>query len=251
MRLKNKSAIITGGGTGIGKAAAILFAKEGAAVCLAGRTMKALRETADIIELNGGMVICAECDISKADQVQEMVNLTLGQFGKIDILYNNAAVTTGIGKDIVELSEDEWDHVMSINLKGYFLCSKYVIPHMIKNNGGVIINCSSISGLVGQTKMGAYNAAKGGIEILTKCMALDFANYNIRVNALCPAWVESELNAGKFQDEKLKEEVLRLHPIGRIGKQEEIAYAVLYLASDESSWVTGTSLVIDGGYMAQ
>jgi NAD(P)-dependent dehydrogenase (short-subunit alcohol dehydrogenase family) len=251
MRLENKTAIITGGGTGIGRATAILFAREGAGVCLAGRTLATLEETAAQIRSEGGRVINVACDISKPADVQNMVQAALDHYGKIDILYNNAAVTTGIGKDISELSEEEWDSVMAINLKGYFLCSKYVIPHMIQNKGGVIVNCSSISGLVGQPKMGAYNAAKGGVEILTKCMALDFAKYNIRVNALCPAWVESDLNTEKMMDEKLTAEVLRLHPIGRIGKQEEIAYAVLYLASGESSWVTGTSLVIDGGYMAQ
>jgi NAD(P)-dependent dehydrogenase (short-subunit alcohol dehydrogenase family) len=251
MRLINKTAVITGGGTGIGRAAAILFAKEGAGVCISGRTLKTLKETAAVIESEGGTVICLECDISKSNEVQRMVNATMSKFGKIDILYNNAAVTTGIGKNIAELSEDDWDSVLSINLKGYFLCSKYVIPHMIRNGGGVIVNCSSISGLLGQRKMGAYNAAKGGIEVLTKCMALDFAQYNIRVNALSPAWVESELNTGKMKDEKEKEEILRLHPIGRIGRTEEIANAVLYLASDESTWVTGTSLIIDGGYMAQ
>jgi NAD(P)-dependent dehydrogenase (short-subunit alcohol dehydrogenase family) len=251
MRLKNKVAVITGGGTGIGRATAILFAKEGASVCITGRTLKTLEETAAIIQKEGGTVICLGCDISKADDVQAMVDATLEKFGKIDILYNNAAVTQGIGKDIVELSEVEWDNLMSINLKGYFLCSKYIIPHMITNKGGVIVNCSSISGLLGQRKMGAYNAAKGGIEVLTKCMALDFAEYNIRVNALSPAWVESDLNTEKMKDEKDQEEILRLHPIGRIGKTAEIAQAVLYLASDESAWVTGTSLIIDGGYMAQ
>ncbi|MDO8686218.1 MAG: SDR family oxidoreductase [Clostridiales bacterium] len=251
MRLKNKTAVITGGGTGIGRATAILFAKEGAGVCIAGRTLKTLKETADIIQSEGGTVICLECDISKADEVRRMVDAALNKFGEIDILYNNAAVTTGLGKDIVELSEEEWDSLMSVNLKGYFLCSKYIIPHMIKNNGGVIINCSSISGLLGQRKMGAYNAAKGGIEVLTKCMALDFAQYKIRVNAISPAWVESVLNSENMKEEKEKEEILRLHPIGRIGKTEDIANAVLYLASDESAWVTGTSLIIDGGYMAQ
>ncbi|MDO8685082.1 MAG: SDR family NAD(P)-dependent oxidoreductase, partial [Clostridiales bacterium] len=215
MRLKDKTAVITGGGTGIGRATAILFAKEGAKVCIVGRRLKPLEETVAFIQSEGGMAICLECDVSKADEVQRVVDIALNTFGKIDILYNNAAIVTGLGKDIVELSEDEWDSLMSVNLKGVFLCSKYIIPHMIKNGGGVIVNCSSISGLLGQRKMGAYSAAKGGIEVLTKCMALDFAEYKIRVNAVSPAWVETVLNREKIMEEK--EEVLRMHPIGRVG----------------------------------
>ncbi|MDO8685323.1 MAG: glucose 1-dehydrogenase [Clostridiales bacterium] len=249
MRLKNKIAVITGGGTGIGRATAILFAREGAKVAIVGRRLEPLEETAAYIQSEGGVAISCVCDVSKTDDVQKMVGKTLKSFGKIDILYNNAAIVTGLGKNIVELREDEWDSLMSVNLKGFFLCSKYIIPNMIKNGGGAIVNCSSISGLLGQRKMGAYNAAKGGIEVLTKCMALDFAEYKIRVNAVSPAWVETVLNREAVKEQK--EEVLRLHPIGRVGQPEDIASAVLYLASDESSWVTGTSLIIDGGYMAQ
>jgi len=155
----------------------------------------------------------------------------------------------GVGKTVLDLNEEEWDQVMAVNLKGVFLCSKYAVPHMIKNGGGVIVNSSSISGHIGQRKQGAYNAAKGGVELLTKCMALDFAVYNIRVNAVCPAWVEIDFN--KEDIKQRKDEILRLHPIGRIGQPKDVAYAVLYLASDESSWVTGTSLMVDGGYTTQ
>lgn len=249
MRVKDKVAIITGGGTGIGRATAILFAREGARVMIVGRRAKPLQETVGIIKSEGGKATYLSINVSRTDQVQKMVEETVKAYGKIDILYNNAAVFTGVGKTILDLSEEEWDNLMAINLKGVFLCSKYVLPHMIKNGGGVIINCSSISGHIGQRQQGAYNAAKGGVELLTKCMALDFAAYNIRVNAVCPAWVEIEFN--KEDIKQRKDEILKMHPIGRIGQPEDIARAVLYLASDEASWVTGTSLMIDGGYTAQ
>jgi NAD(P)-dependent dehydrogenase (short-subunit alcohol dehydrogenase family) len=249
MRLKDKTAIITGGGTGIGRATAILFAREGANVLIVGRRLKPLEETAKAIKSEGGKVIYQTVDVSKADEVQRMVEETIKAFKKIDILYNNAAVIVGIGKTIVDLSEEEWDGLLAVNLKGFFLSSKYVIPHMIKNGGGVIINCSSVSGHIGQRKQGAYNVSKGGIELLTKCMALDFAEHNIRVNAVCPGWVENDNN--RVQIRQYKDEILRLHPIGRVGQTEDIANAVLFLASDESSWVTGASFMIDGGYTAQ
>ena len=249
MRLQNKVAVITGGGTGIGRAAALLFAKEGAKVVIAGRRRKPLEETADLIKSAGGDATCLSIDVSKIGEVRKMIDETVNTYGKIDILYNNAAVFTGTGKNIAELDEDEWDDLMDINLKGVFLCCKYVIPHMIKNGGGSIINCSSISGHLGQRRQGAYNAAKGGIEMLSKCMALDFAGYKIRVNTVCPAWVETDFNREDVA--KRKDEVVMLHPAGRIGQPEDVAYAVLYLASDESAWVTGTSLMVDGGYTAQ
>ena len=249
MRLKDRIAIITGGGTGIGKATAILFAKEGAKVVIVGRRLEPLAETIDLIKSEGGTGSYFTGDVSKADNVQKIVLETIKLYNKIDILFNNAAIFTGAGKTILELEEEEWDSVMAVNLKGMFLCSKYVIPYMIKNGGGVIVNSSSISGHVGQRKVGVYNVTKGGIEILTKCMALDFAKYNIRVNAVAPAWVEIEFN--KEYLKLCEKEILSLHPIGRVGKPEDIANAVLYLASHESDWVTGTSLIIDGGYTAQ
>lgn len=249
MRLRNKVAMITGGGTGIGRATAILFAREGAKVMIVGRRRKPLEETVHFIESEGGTVRYALCDVSKAEEVQRTVEEIMEIFGRIDILFNNAAVPTGIGKTIVDLSEEEWDSLMAVNLKGVFLCSKTIIPHMTKGGGGVIVNCSSISGHIGQRKQGAYNAAKGGVELLTKCMALDFAEYNIRVNAVCPAWVEIEFNRETIR--QYEEEILRTHPIGRVGQPDDIAPAVLYLASAESSWVTGTSLMVDGGYTAQ
>lgn len=249
MRLKDKIVVITGGGTGIGRATALLFAKEGARVVISGRRLEPLKDTADLILKQGNNAVYFPTDVSKSNEVKHMVDETIKRFGRIDILFNNAAVFTGLGSTILDLSEQEWNELLQVNLNGVFLCSKYIIPHMIKNGGGTIINCSSISGHIGQRKQGAYNVAKGGIELLTKCMALDFADFNIRVNTVCPAWVEIDSNKEEI---KLHEkEIIGMHPIGRVGQPEDVAFAVLYLASDESLWVTGTSLMVDGGYTAQ
>lgn len=250
MRLNGKTAIITGGGTGIGKAAAERFVLEGANVVITGRRKEKLAEASrEIWEKTGRDIDISNMDVSDSDQVKELMKNTFDRYGAIDILFNNAAIFKGIGKTIEDLTEEEWDETMLVNLKGTFLCSKYVIPYMRKSGGGSIVNCSSISGHVGQRKQGAYNAAKGGMEMMTKCMALDFAKDKIRVNCICPAWVECEYNHDDF--EKMAEEINSMHPIGRAGNPEEVAYGVLYLASDESLWVTGTSLMIDGGYTAQ
>ena len=253
MRLEGKSAVITGGGTGIGRATAELFAAEGARVMIIGRREEPLSDTVAEIRASGGSADYRRADISQTEDVKRAVGAATEAFGRIDILYNNAAVFVGIGKTIADLPEEEWDHLMSINLRGVFLFSKYVVQHMIAEGGGVIVNCSSISGHIAQAKQGAYNVAKGGIGMLTKCMALDFAPHNIRVNCVCPAYVQIERNRDDHKDRRAdkdrRAEIDRLHPIGRMGQPEDIAPAILYLASDESSWVTGTSLFVDGGYL--
>jgi NAD(P)-dependent dehydrogenase (short-subunit alcohol dehydrogenase family) len=249
MRLKGKTALITGGGSGIGRATAILFAREGAQVMVVGRRSTPLEETVAAIKAQGGEASWLAVDVSKSAEVQNLVEEVVKLYGKVDILFNNAATFSGLSKTIVEMSEEDWDATMAVNLRAVFLCSKYVIPHMIHGGGGTIVNCSSISGHVGQKGNSVYNAAKGGVELLTKCMALDFAGHKIRVNAVCPAWVEIDYNRQQIKD--MYDEVLRLHPIGRPGQPEDVASAVLYLASDESSWVTGSSLMVDGGYTAQ
>ncbi|MDO8685368.1 MAG: SDR family oxidoreductase [Clostridiales bacterium] len=249
MKLLDKVAVITGGGTGIGRATAILFAKEGADVIICGRRHQPLDDTVSFIKAFGGNCMSIPFDVSKSKEVIDAINQIEKIYGRIDILYNNAADFTSTGKTIIELSEEEWDYSIQINLKGVFLCCKYVIPLMIKTKGGVIVNCSSISGHIGQKKQGTYNVAKGGIELLTKCMALDFAQYNIRVNSVCPGWVEIDQNREEIKNNY--EKIIELHPIGRVGQPEDVAKTVLFLACDDSSWITGTSVFVDGGYTAQ
>jgi len=254
MRLKDKIAIITGAGSGIGRATAKLFAREGAKVVASDIFTEGCQETINMIKSSGGEAIMVKADVSRADQVQAMVNATLEAFGQINILFNNAGIE--LSALITETSEEDWDRIMNTNLKGIFLCSKYTIPEMIKVGGGSIVNTASIAGLVGFNNLGAYNASKGGVVILTKNMAIDYAHYNIRVNCICPGAIETsmmerilEMWGGNI--EAIKQQFVALHPIGRLGKPEDIAYAALYLASDESSFVTGSALVVDGGYTAR
>jgi len=257
MRLKDKVAIITGGGSGIGRATATLFAEEGARVSLAGRKIGPLEETARIVRSRGREALVVPTDVASSKQIQNLVRDTVSEFGKVDILFSNAAYFSRFDRpcNVVDFPEEEWDQLMAVNVKGTFLCAKYCIPEMIKSGGGSIINCSSNAGHVGLRNQAAYNASKGAIELLTKSIALDFAQYNIRANTVCPAMVEVDRNKEEIRQFKQQREpwkdMLRRHPIGRIGKPEDIAPAVVYLASDESSWVTGISLFVDGGYTCQ
>lgn len=253
MRLSGKVAVITGSGSGIGRAIALLFAQEGARVVVVDKVRETAEETVRQIEADGGEAIISHTDLTDSAQVQTMIKQTVSTYGGLDILINNAGIGC-VPKTIIDLTEEEWDRIIANDLTTVFLCSKYAIPEMIRQGGGAIINMSSISGLVGQRLRmgGAYNAAKGGVQLLTKCLALDFAHHNIRVSAICPAWVGTQMCldfiAELGPDER--ETVVGLHPLGRIGTPQDIAQAALFLASDESAWMTGASLVVDGGYMA-
>ncbi len=260
-RLKNKVAIVTGGGTGIGRGIAKLFAREGARVVICGRTGRTLQRTVKAMTDAVGRASYVICDVSKADQVAKMVEEAVRRYGKLDILVNNAGISLS-GKTILELTEEEWQRAFDINAKGSWLCSKYAIPEMRKAGGGSIIMVSSISAYVGQQNEGCYNATKAAQELLMKCMALDFAKDGIRVNSICPAWVTTELNrqmlAALARHPKRAgalglsySDLLKLHPMGRIGTPEDCAWAAVYLASDESKWVTGTAIFVDGGYTCQ
>jgi meso-butanediol dehydrogenase/(S,S)-butanediol dehydrogenase/diacetyl reductase len=260
-RLQNKVAIITGGGTGIGKAIAITFAREDAKVAICGRTLHTLEETTLQIHEEGGQVITIQCDVSDSASVQSMVTQAVERFGRVDVLVNNAGVRASTCT-ILELTEEEWHRTFDIDAKGSWLCSKYVIHEMRKTGGGSIIMISSVSAYYGQIKQGAYNAAKAAQEALMKCMAMDFAPDNIRVNSICPAWVVTEMNRKQLAEMQAQPEkafppgfryadVVRFHPIGRVGEPEDIAWAAVYLASDESPWVTGSSIFVDGGFTCQ
>jgi NAD(P)-dependent dehydrogenase (short-subunit alcohol dehydrogenase family) len=254
-RLKGKVAIITGAGSGIGAATAQIFAGEGAKVVLADIRAEAVRSVAARIEAAHGEAFAVQTDVRDAVQVRRMVEKAVQRFGKLDILVNNAGVRAS-RSTVVELTEEEFDQTMAVDLKGVWLCSKFAIPEMIRNGGGCILTTSSISATIGQRLQGVYNAAKGGVEVLTQCMALDFAPYKIRCNNVNPAWVRTEMNRAELMEMEARggkewAEVLRLHPLGRLGEPEDVAWAFVYLASDEASWVTGASLYVDGGYSCQ
>ena len=249
MRLEGKVAFITGAGLGIGRAAAVRFAEEGAKVVAAARREEHLIETVRRIKEAGGEASYIVFDTAKENDVIAALAKTAELYGGIDILVNCAAVYDGMGKTIEDVTAEEVDRELEVNVKGYFLTCKYVLPYMRKRGGGSIINTSSISAFIGQRKFVAYNATKGAIEPMTKCIAVDFGWENIRANTVCPAYVLTEQTA-KHHEHLGQEKLKKLHPIGRAGKPEDVANAMLYLASDESSWVTGTSLVVDGGYLA-
>jgi NAD(P)-dependent dehydrogenase (short-subunit alcohol dehydrogenase family) len=249
MRLKNKVALITGGTSGIGEATALLFAKEGAKVAITGRNEKRGHAvTAQILEA-GGEAIFLRTDVRKADECRRGVEETVSTFNRLDILFNNAGVF--YPQTALNCSEEEWDLQIDINLKGTFLMSKFALPGMIERGGGVIINNSSGWGVVGGDSAVAYCASKGGVVLLTKAMAIDHGRQGIRVNCICPGDVDTPMlpedarMRGQSWDDYLAGSSNR--PLGRIGTADEIAKAVLFLASDDSSFMTGAALVVDGG----
>jgi NAD(P)-dependent dehydrogenase (short-subunit alcohol dehydrogenase family) len=256
MRLTGKVAVITGSTSGIGKATAVLFAREGAKVVVVGRRPEAGQMTVDEIRGWGGEAIFVKADVSDIEQVKGLVNRTLAAYTKIDILFNNAGIhPESAHKPLAECSVEDWDRIMGINAKGIFLTCKYVVPEMIKKGSGVIINTSSMLGVVAVRSRGIYSATKGAIIMLTKSMALDYASSHIRVNCICAGVVETEMSRPIVEAAQKNElswkRMMENHPIGRLGKPEDIANAALFLASDESSWITGSCLMVDGGYTAQ
>ena len=246
-RLKGKVAIVTGGSTGVGKGIAKLFVAEGAGVAIAARNKKMLDEA--LQEIGSESAIAVECDVTRSDDVKKLIKQTVNRFGKLDILVNNAGKNPTREFTVEDTTEEEWDEYQAINAKGSFLCSKYAIPLIRKAGGGSIIMISSISAHIGQNNTGPYNSSKAAQEGLIKSMAMDFARDRIRVNAICPGWVMVE----SLREPRLKimDYIESIHPIGRIGTPEDIGWAAVYLASDESTWVTGASFAIDGGYRAQ
>ncbi|MBI5966332.1 MAG: SDR family oxidoreductase [Deltaproteobacteria bacterium] len=253
MRLKDKVAIITGAGAGIGQATALLFAKEGAKVVVADLDPKAGKEALDQIKKDGGQGVFVQVDVAKGNDVKKMVQETVKHHGKIDILVNNAGIYTK--GDVVSTSEEDWDRILDVNLRGVYLCCKYAIPEMINKGGGAIVNIASEAGLVGIKNQVAYNVSKAALIMLTKSMAVDFAPQSIRVNNVCPGTTETPLVRAAIQKEKDPKKARRAleecRPANRLGKPEEIASAILSMASDELGYATGSSLVIDGGYTAQ
>ena len=256
MRLENKVALITGGGSGIGRACAEMFAHEGARVAVSDISLERAQATTQFVTSHGGEAIAISGDVSVGDDAQNMVSATVEKFGKLDVLVNSAGVSARNALPEGSSPEEIWDKVIDVNLKGTYMVSWHAMPEMAKSGGGSIINLSSIMGLVGYpVGMGGgfnpYNPSKGGVLQFTRNLAIDSASKNVRVNCICPGYVETDLTSALTKDAEALSRLETLHPIGRLGQPEEIAYAALYLASDESGFVTGTPLVVDGGYTAQ
>jgi NAD(P)-dependent dehydrogenase (short-subunit alcohol dehydrogenase family) len=253
MRLEGKVSIVSGAGSGLGKAIALLFAREASKVVIAEIREESGREVSQQVEREGRSCLFVRTDITIASDVERMVEETLRTFGRIDVLVNNAGINPS-RTPVHETSEESWDRTLVVNLRGAFLCSKYVLPVMMKQKGGSIINIASIIGAMGCSDRAAYAASKGGLSGLGRSMAADYASYGIRVNTLNPGFIETDLTRIYFdklraQDPGKMERLIGHHPLGRLGKPEDVAYASLFLASDESSWMTGLDIGVDGGFL--
>jgi len=249
--LAGKVALITGGGTGIGRATALAFAREAAKVAVVGRRLEKLLEVVKELKAAGGDAIAVSCDVSRAADVQGAVRKTVETFGKLNVVVNNAGVLHV--STIEEIPEDEWDRLIDANLKGPFLMCRAALPEFRKAGGGAIVNVGSVLGLVAMKKRAAYCASKGGVTLLTKAIAIDHGHENIRANCICPSIVETELVSQLFNTpdgDRVKRERLATIPLGRMGRPADIADLAVYLASDESSWLTGAAIPIDGGLTA-
>jgi len=249
--LKGKVVIITGARRGMGKADALAFAKNGAKVVVADISQEECQLVVDEIKKSGGEGLAVKCDVTNEKEIEEMVKKTIEKFGKVDILVNNAGICQF--KPFLELTKEEWQRTLDINLKGYFLCAKATAKEMVKQKSGAIVNIASIvMGQIGKGMAGLahYSASKGGIAALTKTLALELAPYNIRVNAIAPGAIDTPMAASAKADPKVLEQTLAMIPLHRMGKPEEIANAVLFLSSKASSYITGSIIVVDGGWLA-
>jgi NAD(P)-dependent dehydrogenase (short-subunit alcohol dehydrogenase family) len=248
--LEGKVGLVTGGTSGIGRETAILFAKAGAKVVVAGRRTPEGEETIELVRAAGGEGLFVKTDVSKASEVETLVQKAVERFGRLDVAFNNAGVE-GVWVPIARQSEGDWDRTIAVNLKGTWLCLKYEIRQMLRQGGGgAIVNMASIMGLIGSAGAAAYSASKHGVIGLTKTAALENARSGIRINAVCPGAVEAPMAERVFGAPKVHSFVLSCHPVGRFGRPAEIAEAVVWMCSDRGSFMTGQYLVLDGGFLA-
>jgi NAD(P)-dependent dehydrogenase (short-subunit alcohol dehydrogenase family) len=248
-RLQGKIVIVTGAGTGIGRACALAMVREGARLALVGRRLEKLQQLAREI---GKSALPIAADVSQKTDIEQVITRTVAEFGGINVLVNNAGVLH-IGT-VEQITEEQWDETFNINARGVWLLSRAVLPHLRKAGGGSIVNVASVLGINGARNRASYAPSKGAVVLLTKCMAIDHGHENIRVNAICPSFVETDLTAAVLSTaadpQAVRRERVAVHPLGRLGKPDDIAGLAVYLASDESSWVTGSVFPVDGGYLA-
>ena len=257
MKLKDKVTVITGAASGIGKATAVVFAREGARVMCADVNEGGAEATARQIQDTGGESASVRADVSQEEDVQGMIAATVQRWGRLDVLYNNAGI--GFGMPVTQVPVDEWDRLIDINLRGVFLGCKHAIPEMLKNGGGSIVSTASDAGLRGSAFLSTYCASKGGVVLLTKALAVEWAQHGIRINCVCPGVIRTPIldpfiaqmrQAGGTTDAEIWRQMGEAHPMGRVGQPEEVGKAVAFLASDEASFITGVALPVDGGLEA-
>jgi NAD(P)-dependent dehydrogenase (short-subunit alcohol dehydrogenase family) len=252
-QLDGKVALVTGGASGIGRATALAFAREGARLVIADMHAEGGQQTVHIIQENGGAAIFVQVDVSQAIAVEAMLSKTVETYGRLDCAHNNAGIGARPRALLHELPEESWDRVLRINLKGVWLCMKYELIQMLTQGRGTIVNTASIMGLVGSwSRSGAYNASKHGVVGLTKTAALEYARSGIRVNAVCPGYIRTPLiEEALSSNPEMEAQIVARHPVGRMGRPEEIAEAIVWLCSDAASFVTEHTMTVDGGYVAQ
>jgi len=250
-RLAGKVAIVTGAASGIGEATATLFAREGASVLLADWQDARGEQVAEAVRWSGGKAHFVKTDVSKPEDVQEMIRAAVQTYGRLHVIFNNAGIEGEMNKPTADCTLENWHRVIGINLNGVFLGMKYAIPEMLKNGGGSIINTASVAGLVGFAGIPAYCAAKGGVVQLSKCAAIEYAKENIRVNVICPGVIATPMvDRAIGGSEEARKAFTATEPVGRFGTAEEVANVALFLASDESSFCTGAPFIVDGGFVA-
>jgi len=250
-RVEGKVALVTGGASGIGRATALTFAREGAKLIIADMNEEGGQQIVHMITEQGGVAIFVQTDVTQATAVEALISKAVETYGRLDCAHNNAGISGGGRALTAEYSEDTWHQVIAVNLTGVWLCMKYEIPQMLSQGSGAIVNTASVAGLIGGRGLAAYVASKHGVVGLTKTAALEYAQQGIRVNCVCPGVIHTPMTARGLDDPERRARIIASEPIGRVGTPEEVAEAVVWLCADAASFVTGHTMTVDGGYVAQ